>query len=99
MNEYINKDGHEYVREDNSFETLRDDWFALIETEFNASEDLDYSDIPPPSEDGTGEGVYWNRVYATRNEWIMGELRKAGKILSCEEDEDYIYVLTPNPAP
>ena len=73
MNEYINKDGHEYVREDNSFETLRDDCFALIET--------------------------WNRVYATRNEWIMGELRKAGKILSCEEDEDYIYVLTSNPAP
>lgn len=92
-NEYINKDGHEYVREDNIFETLRDDWFALIEPEFNAAEELDYSDIPPPAEDGTGETVYWLRVYDTRNQWIMAELRKAGKIFTCEEDEDYIYVL------
>jgi hypothetical protein len=91
--EYINKDGHEYVREENSFVTLRDDWFALIEPEFNAAEELDYSDIPPPSEDGTGGNEYWNRVYNTRNKWIMAELRKAGKIFSCEEDEDYIYVL------
>jgi hypothetical protein len=87
--EYINKDGHEYVREDNCFETLRDDWFALIEPEFIAAEGLDFGDVPFNGDDED----YWNRVYDTRNEWIMGELIKAGKIFACEEDEDYIYVL------
>lgn len=88
-NEYINKDGHEFVREDNCFETLRDDWFFLIEPEFNAAEKLDFKDVPFNG----NEEVYWSRVYNTRNEWIMGELRKVGKIFTCEEDDDYIYVL------
>ncbi len=92
-NEYINKDGHEFVREDNSFETLRDDWFFLIEPEFISAEDLDYPDIPAPSEDGLDEDEIRDLVYETRNKWIMSQLRKAGKILPCEEDDDYIYVL------
>ena len=84
---------NKYVKELNSFETLRDEWFALIEPEFNAAEELNFEEVPFDGD----EDHYRDLVYDARNKWIMAELRKAGKTLPCDDDDDgvdYIYVLT-----